>query len=293
MVAENVGVERSRAEYLENLWWLMHHSDSPDRATMALTSYYDDSGTDDGSPITAIGGPVMSRDAFIAFDRRWSQLLDLYRVPQPLHMTDFVRPYGKHVGMHKEMKIALFSEAAGIINDHKLFSVSIGIPQADFKLTLPKDVRKHLLSPYALAFFCAVLITQGVCKNSVMARCEVISYLVDDGSSCKSQLKDAHTWIVNSEKSKGQPRNTGAMAFDTDDRVSALQAADMIAWSARRREIDGQLKDEFEPLAAVLAQEGRHQHISIPLKGIEAWAKPIINWIFQTGEVPSFEDFLR
>ena len=271
----------------------MHHSDSPNRATMALTSYFDDSGSDDSSPITVIGGPVMSRNEFIAFARRWSQLLDLHRVPPPLHMADFVRPYGKHIGMHKEMKIALFSEAVSLINSHKSFGISVGIPQPDFKLTLPTNVSKELLSPYALAFFCAVLTIQGVCKNSVMARYEVVSYLVDDGSSWKDQLKDAHTWIVNSEKSKNQPRNTGAMAFDTDDRVSALQAADVIAWSARRREIDGQLKDEFGPLTAVLAQEGRHAHISIPLEGIEEWAKPIMNWIFRTGKVPSFKDFLR
>lgn len=301
MIAENIDVERSRAEYLENLWWLMHHSDSPDRTTMALTSYYDDSGSDDSSPITAIGGPVMSREDFLSFDNKWSALLHRHRIPPPLHMTDFVRPHGKHIGLHKEMKLDLFAEAVGIINDHKLFSVSVGIPQLDFKLTLPKDARKQLLSPYTLAFFCAVMTNQGVCKRSNRLELETISYLVDDGSSCKDQLKDAHTWIMESEKAKGQSRHTGSMAFDTDDRVSALQAADVIAWSARRREIDGQLKDEFEPLAAVLAQErpvsskrcGPHAHISIPLEGIEAWAKPIINWICRTGKIPSFVDFLR
>jgi hypothetical protein len=58
-------------------------------------------------------------------------------------MTDFVRPHGKHIGMYREMKLALFKGIAALINDHKVYSLSVAIPQADFKvkgfLTAPSD----------------------------------------------------------------------------------------------------------------------------------------------------------
>jgi hypothetical protein len=46
------------------------------------------------------------------------------------------------------------------------------------------------------------------------------------------------------------------MGFDTDDRVPALQAADVLAWSARRRQVDGTLAGEFAPLQDALTLAG-------------------------------------
>ena len=91
------------------------------------------------------------------------------------------------------------------------------------------------------------------------------------------------------------------MGFDTDDSVPQLQAADVIAWSARRNKID-KLAEEFAPLLDVLKEridlpaEGRptfHTHISLSIDDIKMWAVRINNWLTMTGEVPSFDDFLR
>ena len=84
------------------------------------------------------------------------------------------------------------------------------------------------------------------------------------------------------------------MAFDTDDRVSALQAADVVAWSARRRSVYGRIEGAFAPLEEVLSetQEKRHKHIDIPVEGIKSFAKPIVNWINLKGEMPSLRDIL-
>jgi hypothetical protein len=139
-------------EYIEELWYLMHHCENGDEAMTFLTSYYDDSGSDDLSPVTAIGGPVMLKEACTAFNIVWLKLLEQYRVFGPLHMTDFVRPHGKHIGMHFELKLALFSEIARLINEYKVYSVSVGIPQPDFRAAMPEEVRKELIGPYALAF---------------------------------------------------------------------------------------------------------------------------------------------
>ena len=283
-------------DYIEYLWYLMHHRENGDEAMTFLTSYYDDSGSDDLSPVTAIGGPVMLKEACIAFNTVWLKLLEQYRVFGPLHMTDFVRPYGKHIGMHFELKLALFSEIARLINEHKVYSVSVGIPQPDFRAAMPEEVRKELIGPYALAFFCAVMINQGVARLISDKETVVMAYLVDHGSSHADQLLAAHGLLQKREAAAGGFRHTAAIGFDTDDRVSALQAADVIAWCARKRQISGALTKEFEPLNEVLAEipaiparskrAGGHQHIVIPQEGIEMWAKPIRNWISVTGQPP-------
>jgi len=130
-----------------------------------------------------------------------------------------------------------------------------------------------------------------------------MSYLIDDGFRYPEQLRGAHSILLETEKRKGGFRHTGAMGFDTDERVVALQAADVIAWSARRKEIDGQLTNEFAPLEKVLSGDpaipekarraGAHRHISILEKGIEDFAKTVNTWLEETGKPPDYEDFLR
>lgn len=266
---------------------------------MFLTSYYDDSGTDDLSPLTVIGGPTMPKDMADGLTDAWPNLLHLYRIENQLHMTDFVRPHGKNIGMHYEMKIAFFSEVARTINEHKQYSLSIVVPQADFKSLVPALARKEFMGPYAFAFFLAVMANQGVATHR-RDRDTVTAYLVDDGCAGKEQLSAAHSYLLELERRGGGFRHTGAMGFDTDDRVPALQAADVIAWSARRKALN-QLNDEFAPLAIVLDENppissrwtGVHSHIPIPREGVEKWAEPIRDWLANKGSPPSFEDLIR
>jgi hypothetical protein len=249
--------------YLDNLWWSLHHSESKDRVVLGLTSYFDDSGSDGPSPITAIGGPAMSRIQFRAFKTRWDKLLFEHRIPQPLKMAHFVRPNGKHIGMRKEMKLSLFRGVSNLINSHKLYSLSISIPQVDFRSVLSPEICKTVAGPYSLAFICGAIMHRilGRSTNSQT----VVSYVIDSGSAYPEQLVAAHLAITNLERRNNDFRYTGALAFDTDDRVPALQAADVISWSARRRQIDGNLRDEFAPLLEVLS-ENKPTHFQVVVK---------------------------
>ncbi len=285
---ENITVGQ---EYLEHLWWVMHHSYAPGRQTFALTAYFDDSGSDDLSPVTTIGGPVMSKDAFIDFGVAWEKLLDHYRIPQPLHMTDFVRPHGKHVGIYHELKLSLFGEIAELINGHKLYSVSVAVGQDDFNSGLSDEVRKHLIGPYGMAFFCSILANQSVSEGSLIYAAERIAYLLDSGFPFSEQLVGVHASIIRVRRASKKSCFVGSLAFDSDDHVPALQAADVVAWSARRKAL-GALTDEFAPLGTILLKRLHHIHVQLPKGGVNMFATPINNWI-ATGILPSLEDILR
>ena len=81
-----------QAEYIDDLWWLLHHSDEEDLLVMGLTSYFDDSGSDDGSPLVTIGGPVMSQHSIQGVFGSVGQRCSFgNKIEQPLHMSDFCR----------------------------------------------------------------------------------------------------------------------------------------------------------------------------------------------------------
>ncbi len=106
---EACGESEDRESALESLWFLMHHSDDPSRRTIVFNCYGDDSGTEEQSPIVLLGAILLDKHNFILLDERWRRMLRQFRL-ESLHIADFVRPHGRHVGMHKELKIALFAE---------------------------------------------------------------------------------------------------------------------------------------------------------------------------------------
>jgi|SRR5665213_229672 len=222
----------------------MHQlSDSRCKA-LIFTCYMDDSGTDNQTAIALIGGSVFDRVGFLRLDTRWKKMLVEHRI-ESLHMQDFVRPYGKHVGMFKEMKIALFRQAVKIVTQLRQYSISVAVDSSEHKDCFPEDVRK-VLGSYAIAFNMAAQLNGRICDDN---RCpDQIAYMLDAGNSQSQQIMIGHTLLVLREKAAGGPYRTGTLTFQPDDQNAALQAADMVAWTARRNFSGEDLRDEFEPL---------------------------------------------
>lgn len=240
------------SEYLEGLWFLMQHSDDPDKACVVFDCYVDDSGTHEQSDIVVLGGIVLDRASFIRFNDKWRPMLRRYCI-DTLHMTDFVRPYGKHIGMYQELKIALFTEAVAIINACKLFSISVKVSHAPYRDSVPIEIYREHVAPYTSAFiYLARFNAVHADHNNYPDR---ITYLVDETRNFAEQIRNAHVLVKAWENSHGTGVvRTGALAFDSDDNVSALQAADLVAWAARRKLSGDDLVNEFVPLKEVLRE---------------------------------------
>ena len=87
------------AETSDALWWLMHHSDDPERRSAVITCYLDDS---DSERLGFIGGTVMHREQYDRLSAAWGALLYEYRL-ESIHMQDFIRPQGRYIGMRREL----------------------------------------------------------------------------------------------------------------------------------------------------------------------------------------------
>src|SRR5579863_84769 len=101
-------------DYIDDLWFTLHHSEDDGDIVLGLRLYLDDSGSDDGSPLVTCGGVAMDRINFKHFSRRWADLYEKYKykfsgytMEQPLHMSDFVGT-GKYAGLRPEFKRTLF-----------------------------------------------------------------------------------------------------------------------------------------------------------------------------------------
>lgn len=287
-------------DYIDGLWWLLHHSEEEDRLVLGLTCYLDDSGSDDGSPLVTCGGLLMTRIQFKNFSSRWDAMYKRnkfsgYLLEPPLHMTDFVG-HGKYATLPVEFKRALFLDVARLIRDHRLYSIAVAISQIDYAKELSEDVSKNLIGPYAFAFFSIVGAHQAFSEQLRRGPLRT-AYLVDHGFGHYQQLVDAHRIIEDFEIAMhGRSVHTGPMDSEPDDKIPALQAADVISWAVRRVAVNKSLPEGFEPLADAIKDElidgPHHVTVVIPRDGIHMLAKPINNWIKQRGSLPELRDIV-
>lgn len=204
----------------------MRHSVDPRRISVAVTCYCDDSGSHDDADIAVVGATVMNKQGFIDLDEAWHKLLREFRI-EAIHMRDFLRTHGRYSAMPSEMKKALFTSIARAINKSKIYSISVAIPNTDFRSLFPSEAYKHFMGGYALAFLGIVIANHDLALMTGYNN--RISYLVDKGSQHHhEQLEGAHAVMLKIENETGE-KFTGPMASDLDDNNNALQAADVLS----------------------------------------------------------------
>ncbi|MEO8097225.1 MAG: DUF3800 domain-containing protein [Acidobacteriota bacterium] len=238
----------------------MHQSEDPNLKAMVASCYLDDSGIEDAAQVTVLAGCVLGKDAFLKLSDKWAALLHRFRI-ESLHMTDFVRPHGKHCSMFPEMKMALFSEVVKIINRQKTYSICASLKNREFREVCSREFGvAPPLSPYSIAFIGVAI------RNTRLARDNDwpshMSYLIDQGNSQASELQLGHSIITGIEKYHRLPF-TGSLTFADDARNYALQAADIVAWSSRRRLSGDGLYGEFAPLKKLFEQRFSPDGVSI------------------------------
>jgi hypothetical protein len=91
----------------------MKHSHEASREAGVVTCYLDESGTHDLAPIAVLGGLLLNKSGFLAFDKAWDQMLEDHSIPPPLHMKDFRRPNGRLADITNEAPRNCFARLAG------------------------------------------------------------------------------------------------------------------------------------------------------------------------------------
>ena len=216
-----------------------------------LTCYIDESGTDSNSAIAVVGGLVLDQSQFFWIDVEWRKCLAKHRIPWPLHMKEF-GPHGKLKDVNSEQRRSLFTDINKIISDNKTFSIASVLTAEQYRATFAG------ISDFSMYGAC---FTTLVMLNGSQARREGyqddIAYLLDTGNPFKHQILNAHAVMLS--RRADFPLNVGTLGFDSDDELSALQAADVVSWSVRRK-LASELRSGFEPLTGIFDKK----HLEVP-----------------------------
>jgi hypothetical protein len=246
-------------EYLETLWWTMHHSDDPDRQvwTFDVRCYLDESGTHDASPYTVVAGLMLNRNNFISLGREWQQMLCERGIKVPIHMKQFGRD-GNLGYLTESDRYLLFANIAGIINSHKIYSVAGVIDQKQYNEILILHKKKEM-SPYG---FCLMLLVYANHVEAINNKYKHdIAYLLSEVSEHKGQILDSHAEMIRLQEEESIPFHVGTIAFGLPRKVPALQAADVISWGVLRRFVARPFDQGFEFIEHIINGDHHVQHL--------------------------------
>jgi len=147
--------------------------------------------------------------------------------------------HGKLKHVTPSERSALFADLVKTINDNMSMSVASTL-NAERYCSVFDGVNK--LSMYGASFMqLAILNAMGAEQGEFY---DPIAYVLDTGNRFRPDLEVARSVAKEGERSLSM----GTVAFDSDNTVCALQAADVVSWSVRRR-MASNFKSGFKPLA--------------------------------------------
>jgi len=249
----------SRFTYQRETWLLMHNSDDPELQTAAVRVYIDESGGDDPStPHAVIGGMLITRRQFDVFEEAWDAMLADHHLFPALHMKEFGRPHGRFAAMSDCHRHELMQEVANLIKTSRLGTLSVSITNEEFKKRLPLEAREKF-GVYGMCFLWAVMIVHLVSRNGNYQ--QRIPFILDAGNPYANHVRGAHATILEMQRG-GKFLHMGGLLFEDDEQFGTLQAADVIAWAARRRASVYRLSYPFDPLNDLFENTPHHSEAS-------------------------------
>ncbi len=235
----------------------MHNSGDPELETAALRLYLDESGGNDpGTPHAVVGGILIARTRFLAFEDAWDQMLDEHGITSPLHMKEFGRPHGRLAKISDCCRRELFLEVVDLISSYRVGTISASLGNEEYKQRVPAEVIKAF-SMYGMCFVLAAFVTQVLAAaNSYDGRIPII---MDSGNPYAGHVRESHATIQQIQREVGQFLSIGSLTFDDDMELGILQAADVISWGARRRATNLPLRAGLEPIERIFTDPTRHK----------------------------------
>jgi hypothetical protein len=233
---------------------LLHNSESSANETAAVRLYLDESGgSDPGTPHAVVAGMVINYSHFVHFEEVWDAMLVKHGITAPLHMKDFAkeRRFG---AMSPHCKRELFCEVAGLISSHRIASLEAQLTNKDYETYFPKEAREKF-GVYGSCFNLAVVMNHKLAEGKYDGR---IPFILDAGNPYAEHVRKAHKAILQYQRDVGF-LHAGGLYFDDDALFGVLQAADVIAWGARRRAAGLRFPPGYEPILEVITEGGHNE----------------------------------
>jgi len=232
----------------------MHGSGGSLQETAAVRLYLDESGgPDPGTPQAIVGGMLINYSRFLSFEDVWEGILERHGIAPPLHMKEFARPDGALASIPDSCRFELFTEIAEAINYHKIYSISAITGNDDYRRYVSKEVRDKF-GVYGMGFLLAATMNHKMAQaHRYTGR---IPFILDTGNPKKGQIAKAHEEMILIQRQVFL--HVGGLHFEDDRDFGILQAADVIAWGARRRASKKPFGIGLTPIERILDSDRGH-----------------------------------
>lgn len=210
-----------------------------------MICFLDESATDAKDMDQAVlGGIVMNRRDVPELNAAWATMLDRYGLPAGLHMYE-LGPKGPYPHLVGDACSEMLAAAVSVINSLRIFTFAASWDNRKHEVLFSDAMRQDHFSVYAMAFMMAVEINRA---SAVSQRyISTVDYILDDGNRFKQQIIRMHNSITTLPSLR--QFQVGALHFNTDTNIPALQAADVVAWTERRRKSGKLLGGIHAPLS--------------------------------------------
>jgi hypothetical protein len=242
------GQLNARQSYREEVWILMHGGSAKyQQETASVRLWLDESGGEDpGTPYASLGALLINHGRFESFETAWEELLERYNLTPPLHMKEFGRPDGRFGYLTNECRYQIFSEVVEIINSHKLYSFAANISNAQYESAFNKKLR-DIFGVYGMCYLMLVWMNHSMAERNKYPK--TIPFIFDIGNSKADHIVKSHAEIQRWQRETYF--HMGGLHFEKDECFALLQAADVVAWGARRRATKLSMNHGFSPILRI------------------------------------------
>jgi hypothetical protein len=196
-----------------------------------VESYFDESGTHDGSPVLCLAGYIVERDQSTRMAEEWNAALNWSELPRPLEyfrMSECAHGHGQFEGVSMEHGIELEKRMIAIIKARTIRGVAVTVSETEFNQIIPQD-RALVGSPYS---FCAQIILAGVSHwIDDNPETEQAAYFFEAGHKHAPETE----WIMRSlfkNERAAQAHRYAGHGFLPKVGNPGVQAADLLSWQS-------------------------------------------------------------
>lgn len=203
---------------------------------MRLWGYFDASGTQknpDGqgrySPAVAVSGYLATPKQWSNFQKEWKIVLDIAGIPY-FHMTDFVARVKEYKGWTQEKRDEIYQALLAVIQRNVMYGIGALVLLSDYREVINTEFRQAVVGqPFT---FCSKMCLFAAAQWAErVGYKDSIRYVFDDGDQHKQDILKAHTHACTDEELSAFYRfSTGSLTFGHKDKVTPIQAADILAY---------------------------------------------------------------
>jgi Protein of unknown function (DUF3800) len=191
--------------------------------------FIDESGTDAGSPVAAMAGYIFRHDQAKAFSRKWSLSLKKFGLPYA-HMKEAIGPSGVYSHLSKAEADASNRALIAQIHAHAVVGFSVVADPMLFEQIVPNPIGGTTIYSFMVGA-CIRAVNTWAEKRGYNGR---LAYFFESGHDSQSEANR----FLSAPPANGDGYNFAGHAFMRKADAPPLQAADFLAWHARKYHVD-------------------------------------------------------